>query len=307
MSQRQWLLGVVIHGSTKNVLVGMSGWRFSLATHARFSPILPHMYATNVWVPGGRQDPLLRFVAVSLACVAVMQAQEMPQRSGPASMRVHGQATLSVEPDQVQFDIGVVTQASTPKAAADQNASQSNALVQELNTAFPSASVKAINFSVNPNYQYPRDGTPTIAGYTASSTVRLLLNDISRLQTVIDIAVKSGANSINRLTFALRNENSARALALAGAANQAQTGAEALATSLKLKLGRLLTVEEGQPVVVSPPREVSFEKLQSTNLAVISAGTIDVHADVDLTYEIAPDTARPAVKVPSTRRPQVKR
>jgi uncharacterized protein YggE len=107
--------------------------------------------------------------------------------------------------------------------------------------------------------------------------------------------------------LSLRNENSARALALAGAANQAQTGAEALATSLKLKLGRLLTVEEGQPVVVSPPREVSFEKLQSTNLAVISAGTIDVHADVDLTYEIAPDTARPAVKVPSTRRPQVKR
>lgn len=265
------------------------------------------MYAINVWQPGGRQNSLLRFVAISLACVTVMQAQETPQRSGPASVRVHGQATLSVEPDQVQFDIGVVTQATTPKAAADQNATQSNALVQELNAAFPSASVKGINFSVNPNYQYPRDGAPTIAGYTASNTVRLLLNDISRLQTVIDIAIKSGANSINRLTFTLRNENSVRARALAGAANQAQAGAEALATSLKLRLGRLLTVEEGQPVVVSAPREVSFEKLQSTNLTPILAGPIDVHADVDLTYEVAPAAERPGVKAPSAPRSPVKR
>jgi len=266
-----------------------------------------HMCATNVWLSGGRRDSLLRFVAILLACVAVMQAQDTPQRSGPASMRVHGQATLSVEPDQVQFDIGVVTQAATPKAATDQNASQSNALVQELNAAFPSATVKGINFSINPNYQYPREGAPTIAGYTASNTVRLLVNDISRLQTLIDIAIQSGANSINRLTFTLRNENSVRAQALAGAANQAQAGAEALATSLKLKLGRLLTVEEGQPVVVSAPREISFEKLQSTNLAPISPGTIDVHADVDLTYEVAPAAERTGVKVPSASQPPVKR
>jgi uncharacterized protein YggE len=239
--------------------------------------------------------------------MAVVQAQETPQRSAPASVRVHGQSTLSVEPDQVQFDIGVVTQATTPKAAADQNAIQSNALVQELNTTFPSATVKGINFSVNPNYQYPRDGAPAIAGYTASNTVRLLLNDLSRLQTVIDIAIKSGASSINRLTFTLRNEDSVRAQALAGAASQARAGAEALAASLKLKLGRLLTVEEGQPVIVSPPREVSFEKLQSTNLAPISAGTIDVHADVDLTYEVAPAAERPAVKHPPAARSPLKR
>jgi len=61
-----------------------------------------------------------------------------------------------------------------------------------------------------------------------------------------------------------------------------------LAASLNLKLERLVSVEEGQPVIVSPPREITFEKLQSTNLAPISPGTIDVHADVDLTYEITP-------------------
>jgi uncharacterized protein len=249
---------------------------------------------------------LLQFVVATLTCGAVMQAQETTQRSGPATVRVHGESTLSVEPDQVEFDIGVVTQGPTPKAAADQNATQSKSLIQQLSAAFPNASVSGINFSVNPNYEYPKEGAPKIAGYTASNTVRLLLNDISSLQTVIDIAIKSGANSINRLTFTLRNETAVRAQALAGAANQAQNGAKALAASLNLKLGRLLMVEEGQPVIVSPPREVSFEKLQSTNLSPISAGTINAHADVDLTYELLP-VERTRGKVPAVPRSSVKK
>jgi hypothetical protein len=55
---------------------------------------------------------------------------------------------------------------------------------------------------------------------------------------VIDVATQAGANSVNRLTFALRDER-----------------AEALAVSVKGKLGRLLRVEEGQPVIISPARE----------------------------------------------------
>jgi uncharacterized protein YggE len=203
-------------------------------------------------------------------------------------VKVHGEATVSVAPDQAQFDIGVVTQAPTAKAAADQNATQSATLVKQLTASFPSAVINTINYSVNPNYRYPQNSAPVISGYTANNTVRILLNDLSRVQTVMDIAIKSGASSINRLQFSLQNENAARAKALGEAATQAKVEAEALASSLKLKLTRLLAVEEGQPVVVSPPREISFERLQSTNLAPIVPGTIDVHAEVDLSYEIVP-------------------
>jgi uncharacterized protein YggE len=234
----------------------------------------------------------MRSVCILLISALALAGQEKPHQIIPI-VRVHGQAIVSVEPDQAQFDIGIVTQAATAKAAADQNASQTERLVRALNTEFPSAATKTINLSVNPNYRYPQDAAPTIDGYTANNTVRLLLSDITRLQTVIDIAIKSGATSINRLTFTLRDENSARARALAEAANQARVGAESIAASLKLKLRRLVSVEEAQPVIVSPPREITFDKLQSASLAPITPGTVDVHADVDLTYEVVPVTARP--------------
>ncbi len=218
---------------------------------------------------------------------AVATAQEMPGVTGPPVIRVHGEATVSAEPDQAQFDIGVETQSATAKDATDKNTAQTNEVVQELKSILPSGEVKTINFSVNPNYVYPQGGgAAKITGYTATNTVRLQLSDISMLQKVIDVAMRSGANSINRLTFSLKNEEAVRAQALGDAAAQARSGAIALTATLKLKVGRLLRVEEGQPVVVSPARQISFGRAQSTDVAPISPGRIDVHADVNLTYEI---------------------
>jgi uncharacterized protein YggE len=233
-----------------------------------------------------------RVAAAIVLFVAVAPAQQGPQPAQASSMRVHGESTIAVEPDQVQFDIGVLAEAATAKAASDRSSGQSSALIHELRAAFPSATIDNINFSVNPNYRYPPSGPPAIAGYTASSTVRFLLNDISRLPTVIDIAIKSGADSINRLTFTLQDETAVRGRALAQAAKQAHSGAEALAAALEVTLGKLLSVEEGRPVIISPPREITFEKLQSTTLTPVSPGNIDVHAEVDLTYEIAPAASR---------------
>jgi uncharacterized protein YggE len=231
------------------------------------------------------------FLIFLMAISAIAPAQEMPPLSGPPSIRVHGEATVSAEPDQAQFDIGVETQAATAKDATDKNTAQTNEVLQELKTIVPSGDVKTINFSVNPNYVYPQGGGPAkITGYMATNTVRVQLRDISLLHKVIDVAMRSGANSINRLTFSLKNEEAVRAQALGNAADQARSGAIALTASLKLKLGRLLRVEEGQPVVVSPAREISFGRAQSTDVTPISPGRIDVHADVNLTYEILGQT-----------------
>jgi hypothetical protein len=236
---------------------------------------------------------MVRCAFIVLFSLAAVQAQESVS-TGPPSIRVHGEATVSAEPDQAQFDLGVVTQAVSAKAATDTNAAQIKALVNELETFIPASAIKTVNFSVNPNYRYPREGAQaTLTGFTANNTVRLLLNDISILQKVIEVATKSGATSLNRLTFSLKDEKSVRAQALADAASQAQSGAQALAASLKIRLGRLLRVEEGQPVIVSPARQISFGRAESTELTPISPGTIDVHADVNLTYEmVAPRVAR---------------
>jgi hypothetical protein len=200
---------------------------------------------------------------------------------------VHGEATVSVEPDIAQLDVGVLSQAETSQAAADQNSAKSKQFVSQLQRLISPAGINSVSLSINPNYRYPKDGgAAVIAGYTASNTVRLTVTDLSQLRNVIETATQAGASSINRLTFDLKDEKAARARALAQAASQAQSGADALASSLKLRIGKLIRVEEVQPVVISPAREVEASALKEAlpDQAAIAPGTIQIHASVNLVY-----------------------
>ena len=203
---------------------------------------------------------------------------------------MHGDATISELPDRVQLDVGVISQGATSEAAAGLNAKQSKAVMDALRQTLPAGNIQTVNFSVNPNYQYPKDSSPpTILGYTANNTVRLQLDDLGLLRKVIDAATRSGASNVNRVNFGLRDESKARAAALGKAADQARAGALALAERLHLKLGRLLRVEEEQPVIVSPGRQVEFAASAQAGAAEstpIEPGSIDVHASVSLTFEV---------------------
>ena len=202
---------------------------------------------------------------------------------------MHGEATVSAQPDRVQMDIGIISQASTSQAAADLNSKQSGAVVSQLHALVAAANIKTINFSVNPNYDYPKDGgPPKILGYTANNTVRVELDDLSILRQVIDAATKAGANNVNRLNFVLKDESQARSEALAKAAVQARAGAQALAAALGVKLGSVLRLEEEQPVIVAPGRQVELTmgRAQGAESAAIEPGDIEVHASVILTFEL---------------------
>lgn len=216
-------------------------------------------------------------------------AQEYTLPPSVPFVRVHGESTVSAQPDRAQLDIGVTTQASTVQAATELNANQSTTVVAQLRALVPSTNIKTVNFSVNPNYRYPQGGgSPTILGYTANNTVRVQIDDLSKLQRVIEIATKSGANNVNRLNFMLRDEARARAEALAKAAELARAGAQSLAAALKERVGQVLRVEEGQPVVISPGRqvEISMAQSQSSQQTSVEPGNIEIHASVNITFEL---------------------
>jgi uncharacterized protein YggE len=225
-----------------------------------------------------------------LALSLPLLAQQVQLPPSAPYIRVHGEATVSAQPDRMQMDVGVISQGATAQAAAETNAKQSNEVVDQLRKLVPAANIKTINFSVNPNYHYPTDGAPpTIVGYTANNTVRLELDDLKAAPGVIAAATRSGANNVNRVTFALKDESAARAEALGKAADQAKAGAQALAQRMKVKLGQLLSVEEEQPVVVAPGRQVELAAAAKTGAAaapVIEPGTIEIHASVRLTIEL---------------------
>jgi hypothetical protein len=224
------------------------------------------------------------------ACVVTALAQESADKSLRPTIRVTGDATVTVKPDQAEINIGVVTQAQTAQAAASQNAQKQDAVISELRKALgPTAEIKTISYSLSPNYRYPKEGgPPTITGYTASNVVQVKTSNLAQVGKVIDLATESGANTIQYLRFTLKDETAARAQALSQASTKARLKAEAIASALGLKIQRVLHVEEGGAAI----RPVEYgETMRAMGAATaptpVESGSIDVRATVTLTVEVA--------------------
>ena len=228
-------------------------------------------------------------VVVLLMAAGNALPQEQPEKSQRPAIRVTGEATVTVKPDQALIDLGVITQAQTAQAATSQNAQRLDTVLSELRKILGAgADIKTVNYSVTPIYRYPKEGgNPTVSGYSASNTVQIKLTDLAKIGQVIDLATQSGANTIQRLHFMLKDEQNIQTQALREAAARAKTKADALVSALGVRFVRVLFVEEGAgPVRPFPERSFAMARADAVQTPV-EPGTLDIRAVVTLTVEIS--------------------
>jgi uncharacterized protein len=208
-----------------------------------------------------------------------------------SSIRVTGDARVSAQPDRVQIDLGVQTQAPLSQDAASANArALEAALAAVRKAAGPGAQLKTVSYSLTPNYQYHTGGgEPTITGYTALNVVQVTLDDLARSGAVLDAATRAGANRVQGIQWTLRDQDAVRAEALREAATRARAEAQVLAGALDLRIVRVLTVEESSPQIVPVRTHVAMARAAAGAAEAptpVEAGTLDVSASVTLTVEV---------------------
>jgi uncharacterized protein YggE len=226
----------------------------------------------------------LHFLA-AFVLVGSLAAQSTP---GPPAIRASGEGVVYARPDQAKIDIGVVTQASTAEAAGSQNAAQLQGVMTKLRASLgPKADIRTISYSLNPAYRYPQNGgKPSIDGYTAMNTVEVTTDDLPNVGKLIDTATAGGANEIQRLQFTLKDETGFRREALAKAAAQARGNAEAMASAVGLKLGKVLLLEQGSPQTIRPMVGAMAAARIGGASTPVESEPIEVRASVTLTIAV---------------------
>jgi len=151
------------------------------------------------------------------------------------------------------------------------------------------ADIKTINYTLSPEYQYrPTGGKASVSSYTALNVVRVTLDDLDKVGSVIDAATQAGANHIESVRYSVRDPQALHSQAVREAALQAKANAEALASALNLRIVRTLTVEEtGEPAgspdtAFTDPRDPG-----SPAPPPIQSSSFVVSATVQLTMEVA--------------------
>src|SRR5690348_5240029 len=239
---------------------------------------------------------LLLLTLATASAAAIAQAPPGPRPPRPATIQVTGQAQVSKTPDRVYIDIGVTTQAQKSEAAASENAARISAVIAAVKgAAGPGAELTTAQYSINPNYNYPRDGgTPALVGYTVSNVVQVRLDDLRMIGKVIDGAAHAGSNNVQDIRFALRDEETPRREALREAAVNARQEADTLAGALGLRVVRVLSVAEQSPAAFRPlvyAQSMPLARAEAAPATAVEPGTVALNATVTLTMEVAP-TAR---------------
>ena len=225
-----------------------------------------------------------------LLYIALALVTTQPHQAMPPEIRVTGTATASAEPERAEIDLGVVTQAATAEAAADANAEKLERVIAAVRNALgPNGKIETQSYSLRPNYTRPRDGgEATIASYTASNMIRVTEIAIDDAAKVMDAATGAGTTNVQRLRFTVEDEEALRLQALADAARVARARAEALAGALELDIVQVLSLTEGEPVVVRPYAGVAMMQAESRGVQTpVEPGDVEVRATVTLRVEVA--------------------
>lgn len=215
-----------------------------------------------------------------------LEGQTVPRRG---FLRAFGEASVSVKPDMATVRASVITQGKTAEEASQLNASRATALFDRLKQAAgPAGEIRTVSYSVTPQYTYPREGgTPTLTGFTATNTVEVTIEDLNLTSRVIDTATEAGAARVDALRLGLKDDDPARAQALRAAAQKARTRVESIALGLGVRIGALISAEEGYVY-----RPLTSDERAAAPAAAISTpvepGTLEIRATVTVEYETAP-------------------
>ena len=222
---------------------------------------------------------------LSLCAILLLGAGLQAQTRRPVVV-AYGTATATANPDQVKVSVGVTTKAATAQDAAGQNAIIVTTVITALQQILGAkADIKTISYSVSPNYTYPPNGIAFLNGYTASNTLDVTSADIAGIGKVIDAATNAGANNVQSLRFSVKDDTSLRTRALLTATTNARTKAESMATGVGLRVGGVVSIQEGYASPIVDTRQLAGTAAAAPTTPV-EPGLVQVTASVTLELEL---------------------
>lgn len=179
-----------------------------------------------------------KLLVICLFALIISGAYTIAKENDSPYVNASSTVTREINPNYAQINIAVNTKAKSANDATRQNAEISSAVIKNLKLLLDTKrgdSIETINFNVSPQYTY-KDGKSNLTGYSVSNTVKVKTRDLKSVSSIIDEAMKLGANKVAGLEFGYDEEsficNELYAQAAKNAYSQAQSVARALGSEV---------------------------------------------------------------------------
>ena len=225
------------------------------------------------------------FTLLSTSCIL----RQYPTNKRTVSVR--GTGSIPVEPDRAIIVLSVITTAKDAGTAASQNAAKMTK-VQEavMGAGCPKDAISTENYSIYQEYEYANNRRVQ-GDYRVSNEIQIFLKRKDLASTVIDAAIKAGANSLSSLTFSVSNPELAIKQARTAAVQNAQEAANLIAGTTGSELGKVLEITEvndgNSSLRAKYLSNAMYESAPTADSATpVQSGKINFTVTVDATFEL---------------------
>ena len=206
-----------------------------------------------------------------------------------ATLTVTGSGIATVTPDKASIAIGVQTADSSSKTAQDKNSKDVNNVIGALlDYGVKEKDISTSSFDLYANYDYSKD-VSELTGYTATTILTVKNLDVKDVGELLEKAAEAGVNQVNGISFDYTETEAAYDKALDAAMDRAQEKAEKLAAREGCRLGKILSVSEGDSngsAAYTGARE--YQELAAADGGMnVMPGESDVTATVTITFQLA--------------------
>ncbi len=218
-----------------------------------------------------------------------LQAAEVPE--GP-HVATSGTASVDAEPDMatISIEVGVYSKdAASAKKQVDDRVAQYFDFLKK--NGIEKKDINAANIRTQPEYDYPKDGGQVLKGYRAIRMVQVTLNQLDKLNDLLDGALKAGLNEIRSVDLGVAKPDAYRNQARLKAMQNATEQAQALAKGFGVKLGPVFSVRYRMADSVPMVRARTYMMAADSSAKVGAAETyeqqtINFEDKVDVVFDL---------------------
>jgi uncharacterized protein YggE len=231
---------------------------------------------------------------IILALIGLIISTQISPVSGNL-VNVQGSAEIKAVPDLVSVYFSVQTNGTTAAEAKDKNSEIVDELITNLiKQGFERKDIVTENFNIYPDYYW--DGNKQVSrGYLATHSIKVQIStdNAEKIGDVIDAGADAGA-MIGYINFelSLAKQNEYKAEALKQATQDARVKAEAIASGLGKKVGKLVSVSDSSfdyypwPVYTNSRMDYSGAAEAKIATTSIQPGQQTINARVSVSYRI---------------------
>ena len=203
----------------------------------------------------------------------------------------NGEGKVLAKPDIAVISASIVTEATTSKAAQDDNSKKSTQVTDFLKKQnIDEKDIKTTNYNIYPQYNYRVYTKPQITGYQVSQSLEIKVRNLDDISTILDGLVAAGSNQVNNLGLQVDDPEKLKEEARAKAIEDAKSKADVLKKQVGIKLGKIVGFSEntgGYPMYELKGMGIGGGgDASSVPAPSIPTGENEIIVNITITYQI---------------------